>query len=491
MPCRIDSGVALASADSLVRALGTEPGGRVAIVAFAGRAVLRCPLTENLGAALERLRSLRPGGVEPGGSDLAAALDAALAALDADHSGPEEGRAIVVLSDGEFHGGSWASFVPRLKESRIPVHTAAIGDPDQGHEIPVAVSEGPARPLTYQDQVVLSKRDDTSLRAISTATGGAFLPIGQKSVDLGRLYNEQIRPEALRRRRSESQADRIDRFPLFLAAALVLGVGGFLARVPAATALADVARGIAGGEPMRGRGPRPSPRWSASGRLAYDRGNFATALADFEQAIVLRPDHPLPRYDTAATLYQLGQFVEAEARYREAREQAGPALRMKIDYALGNCAFARGDYRAALEDYDRCLASEVAGAEFNRLRADASKNRAEAEKRIPPEPSEPQESAANDQPRPDDPGSGSERSDEANPSEPPPSSPPSPDDASSPTNESPPGRSSGSGAGDSGSSERENPVDRLASAIDNIQQAKSRRPDRPDIFAPASDLKDW
>ena len=42
--------VAIDAASSLVEALAGDPASRAGVVAFAGRGVLRCPLTENLGA---------------------------------------------------------------------------------------------------------------------------------------------------------------------------------------------------------------------------------------------------------------------------------------------------------------------------------------------------------------------------------------------------------------------------------------------------------
>src|SRR6185437_9839580 len=68
-------GLAVEAAESLLKALGRERGTRVGLVAFAGRGVLRCPLTENLGAVVDALDRLRPGDVRPGGTNLGAALD--------------------------------------------------------------------------------------------------------------------------------------------------------------------------------------------------------------------------------------------------------------------------------------------------------------------------------------------------------------------------------------------------------------------------------
>lgn len=476
-------GVARDSAESLVRALGREPGERVAIVAFAGRAVLRCPLTENLGAVVEILQSLHPGSVKPGGSDLTAALDAALSALDDDRPEPVEGRMIVILSDGEFHNDAWRAFLPKLKGLRVLVHTIAIGDPDRGHEVPVPEPSGATRPLTFEGQVVLSKRVDKALRSISQATGGAFLPLGLKPANLGRLYEERIAPVARRHRDRERLDERIDRFPIFLAASLLLGVVAMWPRFwrrPLILGLLAIA--------LVAAVPGSVSEAIQRGRSAYDRGDFAAALAEFDRAIALRPDHPLPRYDAAAALFQLQRFIEAEAHYRQARQEAGPALRRKIDYALGNTAFARGDYRAAVSHYDRCLTAP----QTDRLHADALLNRAEAVRRIPPEPSEPEESSGSG---PKSPGEGGSEPPEGPPpdgSEPPPmATSPSPEGSTTPPEGSDNPRAGGGGTNGNEPPDAEPPADQLARAIENIRQAKDRRAPRVDAFTPAEHHKNW
>src|SRR5262249_53505220 len=75
-------GVAIDAAESLIEALADDQANRAAVVAFAGGGVVLCPLTENLGAVLETLHRLRPGTVQPGGTDLGAGLDAALEAVE-------------------------------------------------------------------------------------------------------------------------------------------------------------------------------------------------------------------------------------------------------------------------------------------------------------------------------------------------------------------------------------------------------------------------
>ena len=83
-------GLAVEIAESLVLRLARQPSDRSAVVAFAGRGVLRCPLTQNMGAVVDAMERLRPGDVQPGGTDLGAALDAAREAFNPDE--PTEGR---------------------------------------------------------------------------------------------------------------------------------------------------------------------------------------------------------------------------------------------------------------------------------------------------------------------------------------------------------------------------------------------------------------
>src|SRR5262249_40073075 len=142
------------AAASLVNALAAEPADRAAVVAFAGRGVLRCPLTENLGVVLDVLDRLQPGAVRPGGTDLGAGLDAALEAIE-----PQEhaqGQAIVVFTDGEDLADRWRSRMERIREQHVVVHAVVVGDPDRAHSVPSGVDD---KPLVYHGQPVQSRRN--------------------------------------------------------------------------------------------------------------------------------------------------------------------------------------------------------------------------------------------------------------------------------------------------------------------------------------------
>lgn len=481
-------GVAVESAESLLTALGRGRGNRVAVVAFEGRGVIRCPLTENLGAAVDTLRSLRPGSVKPGGTNLGAALEAGIDAFDSqDHA---EGRTIVLFSDGEDHANTWSTTFDRLRAMGVVVHSVAIGDIEQGHPVP-SLGQGPGA-MTYRGTPVLSKRDDRPFEALAKTTGGALVPLGLAPADLGNLYVTKIAPVARQKREAIRPSERTERFGIFLGAAL-----GF---------------GLVGSWPGRGRWPR-SYRWFLSlgalmliaadpvgdrlakengdGRSAYAGGRFAEALAAFERAIGLAPKDPVPRFNAAAALFQLGRYPDAQGRYREARDRAGAALQTKIDYALGNTSLVLGDIPAAVAYYDACLASTANGPGLDAVRLDAAINRQFAEKqaKTPPVPPDPQgdsqspagrsrapkpsgdeEGGANDSGNPDDSGGGGD----------------------DPRRGPPSGRRGPGGAGGTGSpsAKGDSPEQRLAAALENVRESRHRRIDE-ETSAPDKDRMDW
>ncbi|MGO9812631.1 MAG: VWA domain-containing protein [Isosphaeraceae bacterium] len=526
--------VAIDAAEGLVSALAPDPANRVAIVVFAGRGVIRYPLTENLGAVVDVLHRLRPGSVRPGGTDLGAGLDAAIESL-----GQEEhaaGRSIVVFSDGEDLADHWRSRLDRLVRAGVIVHVVAIGDPEQGHPVP---SDTWDQPLSYQGKKVLSRRVDTYLEAIAQETDGAVLKLGLAAADMKSLYRTRIAPVAQRKHAAGRFAERPERFPLFLAAALGLALSGcrpggrigpwrwVWGRVAGAVLLGGLA--VAGIGAGQGQGnaslpPGPGPAetrtisrsaqagippgaqaaaLAARGESAYLAGHFTEALSMFESAIERAPGQPIPRYDAAATLFQLHRYEAARQRYQEARDRARAALCTKIDYALGNTALVLGDVAGAVEHYDNCLASTAVGAGLDAVRQDAAINRRFALEQAPPSIAPEGESDRDQSPskkRSRPPGV-RKRGDGG--------SDPTPDDSAA-TDPQPAGsnsqgeadnrpakgcRRAGGGGGASNlppGSAGESPDDRLDNALDQIRDARRRRlPEDSPSESSGDGRKDW
>jgi Ca-activated chloride channel family protein len=144
-------------------------GDRIALVAFAGDAFLQCPLTSDYAAFRVFLNVLEPGLIDAPGTDLGRALEEALKAFP-----PGEGRhrAIVLLTDGEDHGGRALQVAQEAAKRGVVVHVVGIGSPG-GVPIPVEDGSGArAYKRDAQGQVVSTRLDADLLGQIARATGG-------------------------------------------------------------------------------------------------------------------------------------------------------------------------------------------------------------------------------------------------------------------------------------------------------------------------------
>ncbi len=467
-------GVAIESARGLIDAMAKEEGDRVAVVAFAGSGVVRCGLTENLGAAREIVRRLRVGTVQPGGTDLGAAMGVALGAFD--DRDRAEGRMVVIFTDGEDHPGSWRDLVGPLREAGVIVNAVAIGDPEKGQPVPAGEA---GEVMSYGGQPVVSKRSDEAIDALARATGGMVLPIGLAAADMKGLYEAKIAPAARQVRHATHPPERAERYGLFVLAALMALSTGARPRASRRSARRWGLVASAGLLLVIGAGPAgESPRRMIErGRTAYGAGQYAEALAAFEGAAKAVPSAAVPRYDAGASLFALGRYDEAAECYRQARDLGDEAMRIKADYALGNASLMADDPEAAIRAYDDCIASTGRSADLDAIRRDAAINREYARDRL-------KQKASEREPMPDDQ---------------PPQDQPRPEPKAAPPRG--PGEGSGDGPrgpGGAGGSEPDqrkpdgpSPEQRLDEALEQIREALEQRlPDAP-ARSHSPDGKDW
>jgi Ca-activated chloride channel family protein len=160
---------AVREASLLLDALG---GDRVALVTFAGKPALACPLTLDHEAVKLFLEELDTEAVSVPGTALADALAEAAKALG---PGPAPGteakaRAIVVLSDGEDHEGGIDQATRALRQAGIVVYAVGCGT-DGGAPIP----EGDgAYKRDEAGKPVTTKLEEGPLRHLALETEGRY-----------------------------------------------------------------------------------------------------------------------------------------------------------------------------------------------------------------------------------------------------------------------------------------------------------------------------
>ncbi len=192
--------------DDIERLLDMLAGASIGLVTFAGRADLACPLTDDYEYYRIALDDVGVHSARIGGTNLGGAIAAAREAFGEPR--PRD-RAIILLTDGEDHGGTAADEAAIARDAGIVVYAIGIGDAGEGALIPTG-KEGRRTFLKYKEQQVWSRLNPAHLHAIAEAGGGEYHPSGQVKPTqrtLEWIYAEKLAP-LQRYAESERQVER-------------------------------------------------------------------------------------------------------------------------------------------------------------------------------------------------------------------------------------------------------------------------------------------
>ena len=179
----------LAKAKSGIRGLIRRlQGDRVGLVAFAGTAVLQCPLTLDYGAAALFLDVAGTETVPEPGTSLAAAIQTATAAFIAKE---KKYKVLIIFTDGEDLEGQVETAVGKARDGGVVIYTVGVGLPE-GSPIPVRDAKGDF--VDYRKdpngQVVISRLDERSLAEIASKTGGGYFRATATENELDAIYDD-------------------------------------------------------------------------------------------------------------------------------------------------------------------------------------------------------------------------------------------------------------------------------------------------------------
>lgn len=224
-------------AKALVRRMAQAlPGNRIGLVQTEGTGMVLAPLTLD-GAVVDLLLdAVEPGSLPTPGTELAPGLETALRLFG---EGSEKHRALVLLSDGEDHGGGLEQQIARLREGGVVVHAFGIGTPG-GSPVPIPGTGGRSFKRGSDGSLVISRLHEDVLEGLARATGGSYTRVTSAAADPAPVLR-QI--DSMEKKTIESQVSSHleERFqwPLALAVAallLHLAVGPFAPGAAAETA---------------------------------------------------------------------------------------------------------------------------------------------------------------------------------------------------------------------------------------------------------------
>ena len=245
-PSRLEA--AKAAVGALVS--GMPAGNHIGLLAYAGDAELKCPLTPNYTHLQAVLRRVSFDSVDVGGSNLGDAiykathdvfgLNADVPAPEADKAGGEtpgvgetvmsdEGgkdqespNVLIVLTDGESHEGHAREMAEEAHQLGVGIYIIGLGSQD-GAPIPIDGDDGHEEMLKYKGQEVITRLDDESLRQVieDLPSRRGYLAAGTANVDLTDVYKRVISKQGMQKQQVRFTVWQ-EKFQLFVGLGMIL-----------------------------------------------------------------------------------------------------------------------------------------------------------------------------------------------------------------------------------------------------------------------------
>lgn len=339
-------------------------GDRVGLIAFAGNAFLQAPLTLDKGAVLNSLEDLDTNTIPKGGTDIASAIRMAMGAFG---KGEGSSRALVLMTDGEDLEASGVVAAKEAAAAGIRVFTIGFGSP-AGSLIPVVSETGQHDFVRDQSgRPVTSKLDATRLTEVAKETGGFYQPYGQDAAKI--IYEKGIVPLEEQESGTLSSRKPIERYAWPVGAALLFlslwsllgeGKGGLRNGVVVLALLMLVS-------------PR-SLQAAPAGINAYQKGDYETALKDFEKKLQSGANAAEIKFDAGAAAYKSGDFKKAAGYFSEAMTSEKKKIKEAATYNLANALVRTGEaaqeseaklseWKNALQHYETVLKASPSNAQ--------------------------------------------------------------------------------------------------------------------------------
>jgi Ca-activated chloride channel family protein len=351
-----------AAQDEINRLIASQRGNRVGLVFFAGTAAIRSPLTTDTLALNELIeRAGREAALTRAGSNIGGALDLAELVLTAGDNAA--GKAVLVVSDGEDHTGTYADKARALRDKGIAVFSAGVGTERGSQLFDVDFRGQPRAKLDSSGRPVVSRLDEAKLRAVADAGGGRYVYIDGTGSNLLSLRDDLSRLEQTTFGEQKHTLP-IERYQAFVIAALLLLVESWAlpARllIPAqarlrrirphpglAVALIALFVGACSSDSLRSQ--------NGEANALFNRADYEAALQAYQSLLAQRPDVPALAYNAGNTLHRMGNYERAVAETQRALPPSEVELGARTYYALGNHHLALGNLQEAYEAYKNAL----------------------------------------------------------------------------------------------------------------------------------------
>ena len=194
-------------------------GDRVGLIVFAGKPVIKVPLTTDDGFFFATLDEVNTHSAPRGGTYIGDAIRKALEAMPAR---ADQDQIIVLITDGEDQESYPVEAAKQAAERGVKIFTLGLGDSTEGARIPIRDEHGALTYLKDENKEHWSKANQDLLKQIALATGGANIPAGTKTYDLGQIYEDYLANLTRGREEKLKQKRYRDQYQIFLGLGIAL-----------------------------------------------------------------------------------------------------------------------------------------------------------------------------------------------------------------------------------------------------------------------------
>lgn len=196
-------------------------GDRVALVAFAGTAAVKCPLTLDYGFFRMMTESISTDSIARGGTMIGDAIRTTLNMVFDDQV--KEYKDIILITDGEDHDSFPVEAAKKAGEKGVRIIAIGLGDENEGRRIPITRAGGEKTFLKYKGKEIWTRLDaDTLRKMVNMTPGGKYLNVATGTIDLGNVYQKLIANASKKDLKSETIKRYEEKFQIFLSMALLL-----------------------------------------------------------------------------------------------------------------------------------------------------------------------------------------------------------------------------------------------------------------------------
>ena len=198
-------------------------GDRAGLVVFAGKPVVKVPLTTDHGFYLTVLDEVDTSSAPRGGSLIG---DGIRKCLEAMPERRDRDQVIVLITDGEDHDSFPLEAAGQATDRGVKIYTVGLGAAAEGARIPVRDESDGLHYLKHEGQEVWSRLDERLLKQIALDTAAAYVPVGTRAYpegqDLGTIVEDHMAGLARGEIESQKRKRYRERFQIFVCLGVTL-----------------------------------------------------------------------------------------------------------------------------------------------------------------------------------------------------------------------------------------------------------------------------